>query len=128
MTQIAIKYVNPAKEGKKYGSIKDAAGNTYWVPKEMIAGFTAGSTVDVPLSQQTWGSNVVQVVSGHANPAPVASPNPGGATTIDERKEATIFVTGIVGRAIGSGKFDTQDIPLLAKAALAAWNEVKSSL
>jgi hypothetical protein len=94
----------------------------------MVSKFSPNTTVEVPLIQQTWGDNQVQVVAGHGSPAAVASPNPGGAQTVDERKEAQIFICAIVGRAMGSGKFETQDVSLLTKAALAAWNDVKDKL
>lgn len=127
MTQIAIRYVNPAKPGKKYGSVKDSAGNTFWVPKDMVAAFQANTTVDVPTNEQTWGDNVVQVVTARPTAAQQAAASEQAATH-DAHKDAQIFICAVVGRAMGSGKFETQDVPLLAKAALAAWNEIKGQL
>jgi hypothetical protein len=40
-----------------------------------------------------------------------------------DQKDLSIFVTGVVGRAMGSGKFGHMDIPDLTKAALDAFQE-----
>lgn len=55
---------------------------------------------------------------------PDAKPFTGVATSarIVDTKSLEMFVMGVVGRAMGSGKFDTQDIPLLTAAAVEAWN------
>jgi hypothetical protein len=107
----------------------------------------------VPIKQETWGkgsdAKVVHIVGGRPGAAgstgpaaplaapptpPAAAPSAAPAGHNSARmsnvdgKDAMIFVTGVVGRAMGSGKFETQDVPLLAKAALAAWNEIKGGL
>lgn len=58
MTQITAKYVNPAKEGKRYGTIKTPEGQTYMLPVGMTDAFTQGQTYDVPVKQETWGAGV----------------------------------------------------------------------
>jgi hypothetical protein len=40
---------------------------------------------------------------------------------MSDPKDTLIFVTGVVGRAMGSGSFGVTDIDLLTKAALAAY-------
>lgn len=39
---IEVRYVNPPKEGKRNGSIKDAAGQYYSVPPGLLAQFSKG--------------------------------------------------------------------------------------
>ncbi|CAB4200062.1 hypothetical protein UFOVP1339_24 [uncultured Caudovirales phage] len=56
MTQIAIKYVNhPKNPSGKMGSVKDVNGDVWWMKKELVQLFTPGTTVDVPVSVETWG-------------------------------------------------------------------------
>lgn len=132
-----IKYVNaPKREGGKFGNIKMETGETFFVTAGNLNRFKVGMEIEPPSKAEKWGDNVVQVIPAHYDPAantntasppapgPAAPPRPSGSVD----KDAMIFVTGIVGRAMGSGKFDTQDIPLLSKAAVAAWNDIKGDL
>lgn len=147
MTTISIKYVNPAKEGKKFGSIKSVEGDTYWVPAGMVSGFQPGTTVDVPTKTEKWGANIVNIVAGHAggtpqdlpgwakpivprtpSPAPAPAPAPAAIPTPIGSKDALIFVTGIVGRAMGSGQFKSGDIQDLTHEALKAWFMLKDQI
>ena len=131
MTTLTVKFANPAQEGKKFGSIVDTAGNRFPCPAAIVSQFQKGQTYEVALKTETWGGNQVQVIGGapsNGNAVPASSNRPPATTGNGQTKDAAMFVMGVVGRAMGSGKFDTQDIPLLAKAAAAAWNEVKGSL
>ncbi len=137
-----IKYVNaPKKEGGKFGNIKMETGETFFVTAGNLNRFKTGMEIEPPYKAEKWGENVVNVIPPHydpaanananANAAPAPTPPAGGGNSRPNNhvdKDAMIFVTGIVGRAMGSGKFDTQDIPLLSKAAVAAWNEIKGDL
>lgn len=143
--QITIKYVNAPREGKKFGSIKTPDGQTFWVPGALINEFSPGTTVDVPIQDAKWGANLVKVVagspSGDATPAPQAergswspprasvpaAPSQPAAGNMD-RKDALIFVTGVVGRAMGSGQFKSGDVSDLTHEALKAWFMLKDQL
>jgi hypothetical protein len=46
-TKAIISYVNPPKEGKVNGSIKDAAGNMYFVKPELLDVFQPGHTYEI---------------------------------------------------------------------------------
>ena len=70
MTVINIKYVNPAKDEKKYGSIVGTDQTRYMVPAGMVHQFQTGSTVDVPTKTEKWGESIVTIVAGHANGSP----------------------------------------------------------
>ncbi len=60
--------------------------------------------------------------------APAPAPPRPQANGNGDTKSGEMFVMGVVGRAMGSGKFETQDIKLLALAAADAWHEVKAKL
>jgi hypothetical protein len=55
-----------------------------------------------------------------ATNAPTPIPRPSNGPPSQDKH---IFVTGTVGRAMGSGKFDPQDIRVLTEFACAAWDE-----
>lgn len=141
MTVINIKYVNPAKEGKKFGSLKSVEGETYWVPAGMVSGFRAGTSVDVPVEVQKWGANMVNVVSGAARTSteqapwqkpqpqqPAQNAQPPATSGHSDNTAGMIFVTGVVGRAMGSGQFASGDISHLTHEALKAWFLLKEQL
>lgn len=146
MTVINIKYVNPAKDGKKFGSIAGTDGTRYMVPAGMVSAFQPNTTVDVPTKVEQWGATSVTIVAGHASAAPVNSAPPqqsysppppstaapqahsyaSHAAGVD--KDAFIFVTGLVGRAMGSGTFKSGDMSDLTHEALKAWFLLKDQL
>lgn len=54
------------------------------------------------------------------------SPTPAGAATpINPDKERDMFITGVVGRAMGSGSFTAMDIGILVLAADEAWTKLQ---
>ena len=132
---IAIKYKNPPREGKKMGNVKTAGGDVYWFYREMSERLTEGHTIQAIVDHQTWGegSNAkqVQVIKSIADGGAPAQPplhaaghNSNGYASGTTLKDETIFVTGIVGRAMGSGKFGVTDIRALTLAAREAYQEV----
>jgi hypothetical protein len=68
MTIVLPRYVNPAKPGKKYGTLKTADGSQYMLPAGMENAFESGVSVDVPLRTETWGkgddAREVQIING----------------------------------------------------------------
>ena len=138
-----IKYVNqPKKPEGKFGNIKMETGETFFVTVGNLNRYSVGMEIEPPSKSEKWGDNVVQVIPAHYNPsananqsaAPVptpappplnpsyAQPAPSAPRTNGARgKEGEMFVMGVVGRAMGSGKFEVTDIDLLTKAAIAAW-------
>ena len=145
MTLIAnVKYVNAAKDGKKFGSVVDNAGTRFMVPTAMVSQFEAGKTYDVPTKQEKWGESLVTVVAGFASPAAagssqpqpyvpppraqIATYTPGPAPSNSDHKDALIFVTGLVGRAMGSGKFVASDMTDLTSEAVKAWLFLKEQM
>ena len=137
MAQINIKWVNAAKEGKKFGSLVDVDGTKYMCPAGIVSQFRPGTTVDVPTQQAKWGVDIVNVIAGHAQasaPSTAAWSKPqapavaAAATGSMDRKDALIFITGLVGRAMGSGKFNVTDIQDLTHEATKAWFSLKDQL
>lgn len=152
MTQINVKYVNPANDGKKFGSIKDVNGVSYMVPKDMVHLFRTGMQ-DVQLENQTWGTSTMQVVTqppGRPTADSVALQMQGNQITAQPRvvggtmipsayqagnavprpvtggnsQDRMIFCTGIVGRAMGSGQFQPAHVRELLQSAADAYDEI----
>lgn len=137
MTVITLKYVNqPKNPTGKMGSVVDGAGVRYMVPVENLGRFATGGTYDVAVSQEVWkpGEPALMVIRGvpaqaGSSPAPAAPANPTHASghvngaKIGESAARQIFVTGIVGRAMGSGKFALSDLEALTSAAIAAYDK-----
>lgn len=133
---IKPKYVNPPKKANgKYGNVKTAEGKTYFVLTEALGQFLPGASYDVTIEPQTWGSDGVEVITkingagGNAN-ANIADKNPTaqqGADTARAYSPApskdglSIFVTGVVGRAMGSGNFKADEIRELTASARGAF-------
>jgi len=127
---IQVKYNNEPKPGKKMANIKTADGMTFfYYPDKM--GFREGENVTIEYDEQQWGDKPVNVirrivpaVSPQAATRPVPGHNSNGHTNGNgSSKDELIFVTGVVGRAMGSGKYDASDIGLLTKAAKVAYHE-----
>lgn len=66
------------------------------------------------------------VAPSQSAPAAVApQPTPvGAAVPVNADKERDMFVTGVVGRAMGGGQFSASDIKILTLAADEAWTEL----
>ncbi len=132
--QVTPQYINAAKPGKQYGNIKEASGAKWIIPAGWESLFAPNVPAHIDYETKTWGSesvNIVRGVNGAMQPAAAVPPIPMAApvtlpqptTSRDDKVAEEIFVTGIVGRAMGSGQFSVNDIGLLAKAATQAWRE-----
>ena len=139
MTALSIKYVNPAKDGKKYGTIKTTDGASYALPAGMADAFQPGTTVEVPTEQQKWGDNVVHVIKGRpagsmaqapgAANLPDAHPNtfrPAPASNGGTHKDVQIACVALMKSFIESGKFGVTDLDLLEAACLTAARSIVS--
>jgi hypothetical protein len=153
-----IKYLNPPREGGKYGSLKSTNGITIMVPPDLLQLFALGTTVEISTKQQTWGAGtqderLVTIATsgplqgntgsvqnmgpslgyqaanqGAANQRPNTGFQPrvvqGGGTPPQADQARHIFITGVVGRAMGSGKFTASEIPVLTQAAGEAYDRL----
>jgi hypothetical protein len=132
-----VKYVNqPKKPDGKFGNIKMESGETFFVNVGRLNLYRTGMEIEPPSKSEKWGDNVVQVIPANYDPTGGSAPNtppplngsynqtpapPPQRTNGTLGKEGEMFVMGVVGRAMGSGKFDITDVDVLTKAAVQAW-------
>ena len=131
---IKVAYVNPPKEGAKSGSIKDTDG-AYWGALPPILNQVAkGSTLDIEYTEKTAQSGKVfrdikriiprsQPAQSAPQPGNGAQPKSAYTTGANDR---AIFVTGVVGRALGSGQFGVADIVTLTLTADQAFDALEA--
>lgn len=120
--QVTAKFVNPPKEGKKYGNIKGQDDTAYWFKRDAFS-FEKGKTYDLSLKTEKWGENSVQVITAVA---PVGATAPGNGGEHDGLTEPELrFISNVVGTAIESKTITSpEEISLWAKAARATLREL----
>lgn len=153
-----IKYVNqpkPRADGKppKFGNIAMETGEKFFVNVGLLNLYQPGMEINPPSTTETWGTSVVQVIPAHWSPtmnggaqAPTQNPGPTyappasqpqhppptapqpGSNSASMPMEMSIFITGIVGRAMGGGNYGVTDIKALTLGALEAWRELQAKL
>ena len=124
-TTITAQYVNDPKPGYKNASIKDMEGVYYYFDQSKITPPQKGSTFEVTWEAGTKNPNmrfISRIGGSGAQPAKrshveAAKNFVASATASNRTNDRFIFITGIVGRAMGSGKFDVADISTLAREA-----------
>jgi hypothetical protein len=148
--RVTIKYVNhPTKPTAKYGNVKTTDDQTIMVPVANMNAFQRGMTCDLATEVTTWGSGPdarpVTIAVGlpgqgatvQSNPAPTGNivqlsqpPAPekpvgpaGGYMGRGNPDARMIFATGVVGRAMGSGKFEASQIGILLEEALRCYDK-----
>jgi len=138
---VDISFINPAKPGKRMGSIKTRDNVLFWVYSDKLAQFRTGPcTIEYSDDAGTDGKpfmkalGVVGAQSPQPSPSQTSSPpapkswpqgdtqrphtNGNGATGKD--RDRHIFVCGVVNNAVRAGKVDPKspsDIATVAKAA-----------
>ena len=114
-TTVTVAFVNQPKPGKQFGSIKDKSDNYYSVKPADLAFFQKGGTYEIEYDVTDRGyKNFKRIISRDQG---------GGATSANAGRD--MFITGVVGRAMGSGKFGPGEIRDLAHEARAAWDSLK---
>ena len=115
---VTVEAVAYPKEGKAYGSIKTKELGWIGMKPDKLSLFTKGQSylIEYKVSgdEGQW-KNFVRVI-----PKPNGAGASGHVGPIDNSR--MIFITGIVGRAIGSGKFAMQDIFDLTMTAAKAYD------
>src|SRR5215468_3355839 len=146
---VTVQYANPPRPGGKYGNLKLVNGQTIYVPPDLVQYFQSGGTYDIATKEETWGQGspdaktVTVCRMPPRDPSGVQAGNMQAHTgqrrttgfqpqiiqgsrspprTGDEARQ--IFVTGVVGRAMGSGKFAASEIPVLTQAAMEAFDRL----
>lgn len=124
-------YINDPKPGKKLGNIKTAELGYIWLKPEGLSAFTKGKRVYIEYSENGDFKNFVkfpvprspasaqQVAPRQAAPARPSTPQTFSAQV--DTQALNIFVTGAVGRALGSGHFNAGDIDEIVREAKAAF-------
>ena len=124
---ITARFVNqPKNPTGKFGNIKDADKNTYFMPKGMLSMVQPGVPFTADIETQNWQNGEVQVITkilAQSSPQTQTRASNGSAPNDTERQ---IFITGVVGRAMGSGQFGVVDIKALALSADEAWQALQA--
>ena len=137
-TTITLKYVNPAAEGKKFGSVVDLGDTKYLVAAGLVGRFVKGGSYEVSLEQQDWNGKSVTLIKGiesvrtahaperAAEVAQKAANRPLEASTGGRLTEPELrFVSNVVGSAITAKTLtDPLEVSVWAKAAAAAVKEL----
>lgn len=112
-TNVTIEFVNQPKEGKRFGSIKTKEIGYVGVKPADLSQFTKGSQYQIEYAERGEYKDFVRIVAKANGQAPNGSRNADSARDI--------FVTGVVGRSMQSGKFGLDEIGLLTARAVTAW-------
>ena len=120
-----------SENGNPNFSIDLADGKRLYAREQVVANigdmisYTALNTKTSKNGNHYTNVSGVQVVNGQQpQPAPQQTYTPEPVrTAIPNDANRNIFVTGVVGRAMGSGNFQIQDIDALTSMAMATYNK-----
>jgi hypothetical protein len=103
-----VKFVNPAKPGKKNGTIKAEDESFFLVPKEMLDSFRPGVTYDLEYETHDYQGQTFKTVRKFTEKAAAAAASGGGATrsATNPTDSEQIFVTALMKEMIAAGKID----------------------
>jgi hypothetical protein len=140
--QVEVQYVNPRKD-RRPPSIKTSDGNYFNIPDAALGVFAQGMSGVIGFDINAKGYKQATHWNGQPlpqgfTPQPVMQPaqnfqqaganvyqqdtnRPSQADNKADTKSEDMFVMGVVGRAMGSGQFIVNDVELLTKAAVRAW-------
>lgn len=103
---VEVKYVNPPKQGKVNGSIKDATGQMYGVPPHLLPTFQQGATYNIDYSERNFNGAQYRTVTTAVLTAPPQASGGSYAGKYGKTDDATaerIFVCGALNAAIQGG-------------------------
>lgn len=134
---ITPQYVNEPKPGKKLGNIKTKELGYIWCQSEVLMNFQVNRRIFIEYTENGDFKNfkrfpnpephvaAPRVAAPAPRPqAPVNRPNAAAPQTFAAQVDTqalNIFVTGAVGRALGSGHFNAGDIDEIVREAKAAF-------
>ncbi len=135
-TTVKVKFVNPAKDGKRNANIKTADGFMYFVPEEHLAYFQEGETYRIGYNESGTGDRTFKwicEVDGHSmeedKPLPAKAQTPRPASNGQMRapshddKGRDIFLCGVVQQAASSGQFNTEGLVQLYWTMAETWDK-----
>lgn len=100
---IVAKWVNPPKDGKKYGSIKTQEGFTYFATSSVLSNASKGP-LTVDWEEQKWGQgDPVKVVTRIIPPPAQSNGGNGHAKIAEDRGGVPPHVSNVMGQAIQAG-------------------------
>jgi hypothetical protein len=109
---VQVKYVNPPKQGKVNGSIKDSNGEMFGVPPALLSTFQEGATYDLEYNERVFKGQTYKTISS----AKLISAGDGmGSSKYGNKDAATaerIFVCGALNAAIQGGHVELSDVTL----------------
>ena len=73
VAEITVQYVNFAKPGKKFGSVKSSEGNYYWGPDNLLHAFQQGEVCKIEYSENN-GFNSIGKKLGSTKAPPLTPP------------------------------------------------------
>jgi hypothetical protein len=111
---VTVLYVNEPGPGKSYGSVKTQELGYLSVKPHELGLFQKGRRYEIEYVLTDKGYKNFKRINLQAGPPPTSPAKPDEAARL-------IFITGITGRAMGSGKFEAGDIRNLALEANEAW-------
>ena len=107
-----IMNVKTSANGNQYTNVKDVQ-----IADNNVQQNNAPQTLGNVVNNSGWNSPTAQALSSPQPPQQNNGFNKGDTQRLD------IFVTGIVGRSMGSGHFSVEDIEKLTRNAVSAFNE-----
>lgn len=131
MNTVTIKQVLQPAQGKKMGKLcVEHNGQDVWLVcwPDKLAGLSQGMVIDIEWQQESFQGRDGKTVSTNklTNIGKVtgqSAPRSGETHAKPDAKAREMFVMGVVGRAMGSGKFAAKDIAALTANAKMAWDE-----
>ena len=130
-TTVEVAFVNQPKNPGWSGSIKTSDGQYYSVKESDLGLFQKGQKYTIGYDEVTKGGKTYRNFNG-ALLGPTTETKTAPATnganhySQTDTRERGMFIMGVVGRAMGSGKFEASDIEVLTKIAAASYDEVFS--
>lgn len=129
MNTVTIKQVMQPGQGKKMGKLcVEHNGQDVWLVcwPDKLAGLNPGMIVDLDWQQESFqgkdGRTVTTNKLTNVGKATGQS-RPSESHAKPDAKAREMFVMGVVGRAMGSGKFAAKDIAALTANAKMAWDD-----
>lgn len=117
---VMTKYVNPPAEGKKQGTIKDAAGKMWGFFPDKVS-FSPGLSYDIEYTEREFNGKTFSTITKATAKANGAN----GNGHSDAMWQVPNFVSNVVGQAITAGLIkDPHDVKLWAAAAFQAGGEI----
>lgn len=102
--EFTIQYFDPAKPGKKYGSIKTAEGQKYLVKAAMSRSFSKNEVCKVSYHTEQWSDQEVMIIDNKV--AGAAVPHPQVRASVNPKDSKQIFVTALLKEYIGLGSMN----------------------